>query len=195
MPVFFISPYYLIEGIQVDFSAIIEHPADYSPSLLIGSAAVSFRQTYEGIILTVSSSQDVVELIGRYTGIQFLSRPIVISDLAFMARDASSMLLKFIEESPLPLILLATYDNINPILLSRVRTVMKQSQVIKSSFLSLKQGIAYIRDMAEDAGEETEKISYYDRVKAIASICPVIYALERRLPSSRVRERIIQLLD
>lgn len=75
-----------------------------TPILLIGGASIIFKQIYKDTIYRIENTEDVKELISNFYNINY-----------------DKILLKLIEEIKLPLILLASEDNISIPLYSRIK--------------------------------------------------------------------------
>ena len=102
-----------------------------SPILLIGEECVlTFSKAWEGKIIEID--KDNIKDIVEYYSILTLSYPLVLEDISNLNTTQVNYLLKLIEESKNPIILLASYDNINSILLSRIKTVIKFKKIERS---------------------------------------------------------------
>ena len=62
---------------------------------------------YDGPINRLTTLEEVREFVAYYTSIKVLDRPLVVEDLAFLPATSEGYLLKFVEETPLDLILLS----------------------------------------------------------------------------------------
>ena len=96
-----------------------------SPSLFLYGAATVFRKQYKFPIKRVTSFQEVRDLVGQYTGVSTLDYQLVIEDLFLLNGMAILTLLKLVEDSRFPVVVLSSYDCVDPILLSRFKTVYK----------------------------------------------------------------------
>lgn len=104
-------------------------------TLLIGNASKLFKSIYTGDIISINTAEETKEFINEYN-IQS-DKPLVFEDISLMQQSVQSYLLKFIENFPRPLIVLASIDNISPIILSRFRKIIKIPNEIKYSNVSL----------------------------------------------------------
>lgn len=153
-----------------------------TPALLIGGASILFKRLYQGNIYHLANTEDVKNFIAEFYKVD-LEKPIVIEDISLLYRD--SMLLKFIEESKTPLILLATEDVSEP-LQSRVKTILKFpiDTEFGCTFTPILEANNYINEN-ELVGKELEKY--------IAENCPNIAYL-KDLDLRRNKDKIIQIL-
>lgn len=160
------------------------------PLLVIGDAVTDFKAVYSGKIEVAESLDEMRELVSYYTSIPVLDRPLVIEDISLFAKNGEGILLKFVEESPLNLILLSRFDSVSSVLLSRVKSVWKYyNDEIDSQFLPVSKG----SKMLEDALDE--KTHYYSRIRYMGKFSPKQIYLERSIKHSRYRNRIISFVD
>lgn len=111
-------------------------------------------------------------------------RPLVLSDLSRL-RSQQSILLKFVEETTLPLILLASKDNITSALLSRMKRVVKTSEVVTVERDDPKS----LRDLLET---EDGEINLGEVVRNCPSLTEFLYLFKRsRLP---VKSKLLDLV-
>lgn len=105
----------------------------YYPALFIGKSADKLRAQLSRNqipIINLESKEQFTDVVAYYSGIAKLDRVLVLSDMSFLPSGVNlESFLKFIEESPLQIILLAQVDNVIPTILSRVKTINKQSTV------------------------------------------------------------------
>lgn len=157
-----------------------------SPVLLIGEECVlTFSKAWEGKIIEID--KDNIKDIVEYYSMLTLSYPLVIRDISTLNNVQVNYLLKLIEESKNPIILLASYDNINSILLSRIKTVIKFKNSITSE---LKDDIESIDSIREKLKED---LSYKDKITLIRDISPRYYLLEVSL-SNKNKDKYINIL-
>lgn len=145
---------------------------EYCPALLIGQYSVEFKQYYRGKIFNVSTLEDVRSLVSQYYGIEDLEGRIMVLDgISFLSDYGQVHLLKFIEESTFPIVILSYYDKVSSIIKSRMKYVKKSSvvSISKMDFTSI--GSVY------DALNE-KQLKGLDREKYVMSNCPNIYYLE-----------------
>ena len=157
-----------------------------SPVLLIGEECVlTFSKAWEGKIIEID--KDNIKDIVEYYSMLTLSYPLVIRDISTLNNVQVNYLLKLIEESKNPIILLASYDNINSILLSRIKTVIKFKNSITSELKDDIESIDSIREKLE------KDLSYKDKITLIRDISPRYYLLEASLPNKN-KDKYINIL-
>lgn len=156
------------------------------PALLVGKAALLFKQMYKGIVVELKNTAEVRDFISSYMGIES-SRPVVISDIGYLPKQASFLLLKLVEESKFPVILLSVEDKVNSILLSRVKKVVKFPVNEKSdnSLCGLKEAYEQVY------GEEKKTIN---EIQFAAENCPQLYQLTSEVPYNKYRNKVISVL-
>ena len=98
------------------------------------------------------------------------------------------MMLKLVEEASYPVILLSTFDCLTSPLLSRIRTVIKTIDRIESTFSGIKAGASRMSEISEDA-------HYYERLRVMAQVSPILYYLEKKIKVTRNKERIFSILE
>lgn len=160
------------------------------PLLVMGSAVTSFKKAYTDVIVQVRDMESLRETVSYYNNIPFLERILVIEDLSFLPRKADGVLLKFIEESPLKIVILSTFDVVDSVLLSRFKRVIKfSSEKINSQFLSVKEGYAKVED------ELSDNTSRYDRLRYVAKYSPKILFIEKNIGKVGNKDKIMQILE
>lgn len=100
------------------------------PKLFIGDAAKAFVQYikkhgYDYSINYISSREDLISLIELYSNYKNYSLPVIINDISFLKKKDQSLLLKFMDDTNLNIILLASRDNILDTIISRVKEFRK----------------------------------------------------------------------
>lgn len=100
------------------------------PKLFIADASKAFvkylhTHNYDYPINYISSREDLIELIDKYSAYSDYNVPVIISDISFLNNKDQSLLLKFMEDSHLNIILLASRDNILGTIISRVKEFRK----------------------------------------------------------------------
>ena len=132
------------------------------------------------------NTEDVRDFVSEYTGIS-IPKPVVISDIGYLKSTAAFLLLKYVEESKSPIILLSTNDNVSSILLSRVKRVLKfpVNENTNNTLMSVKDAFNILY------GDEGKPI---DKVEFLAENCPLLYKLEHDIPYSKYRNSVIEIL-
>lgn len=108
----------------------IQHKGLIFPKLFVGAAAKAFckfieKNNYNYNINYISSKEDLVNLIDSFSHYKNYTLPVIISDISFLSPLEQSLLLKFIEDSNLNIILLASRDNILGTVISRMKEFRK----------------------------------------------------------------------
>lgn len=138
---------------------------------------------YTGYIHYISNVEETRELIQELSGIS-LEKPIVIDDVSLLYRD--TILLKFIEESNLKLILLASQDNLSTTLLSRIKTIKKFSTINKVTFepTNMKEAQQHI---------DNEQLSLDETAKYLSNTNPDLLLLQKKIRTMKNKDKIIEL--
>lgn len=156
------------------------------PVLLIGKSVSLFKHLYKGSIRELKNTDDVRDFVSEYTGIES-SKPVVISDIGYLNKSASFLLLKLIEEAKFPAIILSTEDKVDSIILSRIKTLVKFPLDDKTDNSLLPVSNAF-QMVYGDEKTVMNKISFY------AENCPELYKLESDIPFNKYRNSMIEIL-
>ena len=161
------------------------------PALFIGSAVVDFKKNYSGPIARATTPETLRDLVSYYTSMADIGRILVVEDISFFSSQSlEGLLLKFVEESKIPLVLLSTYDKVSPILLSRCKEVVKYyHEKTYSEFLSVSQGSQMVAEVLSPDSH------YYDKVRYYSKLSPKLYFLDKNVTSNRVKQKLLQFLD
>ena len=167
---------------------------EYCPCLLLGRYATEFKKFYRDKIFMVNDLDAVRNVVNNYSGIEDLEgRYFVMDGVGFLSDIGQNSLLKFIEESKFPIVLLSYYDKVSPIIMSRVKFVFKESpaKVTNLKFVKPSACIEYVTEKEKSSEDftETDRINYY------ADNCPIMYYYENRLPfSDGMGKRLTKLI-
>lgn len=155
-----------------------------TPVLLIGGAMQLYKMMYKGNIYRLENTEDVKEFISNFYGIEY-NKPIVIEDISLLYRD--NILLKLIEETKVPLILLASEDNISVPLQSRIKTYIKypSDYNFECNFIPILEAQQYI-DENELSGRALDKY--------IAENCPKLALLYDSMKLRKNKDKLIQII-
>lgn len=172
----------------LDLKNSIEDIYNTSPLLIIGEARLLFLKAWKYKVNNVSKIDDLRELVTYYALVQD-NKPIVIDDLSLLQPNALRVLLKLVEESKTPIILLSSYDNIDSILLSRIKTYIRFEEKVQSDFLSLQDfyNVLIEKDFADS--------KYSDKLKFYKNKCPQYIQLEHMLKTSSNKNKILSILS
>ena len=156
------------------------------PVLLVGKAVSLFKKMYKDPIRELKNTEDVKEFVSEYTGISS-PKPVVISDIGYLQPQTAFLLLKLVEESKFPVILLSTNDKVDSILLSRVKRVIKfpMDEITNNNLIPISDAFAQVY------GDEKKVVN---KIKFYAENCPQLYKLESEIPYNKYRNAMIEIL-
>ena len=157
-----------------DFIMKLLSSEELTPCLLIGKYVNVFKQIFDGSILRAYTLSDVDYIIEEYDGIeQVNSRYLVLEGIGSLSITGQNSLLKFIEESKLPLILLSYNDKVINTIRSRMKLVMKLWYPVKNlNFSRVKDTQKAINEKKRDGDFKGNM-----EIQYIADNCPRLYAL------------------
>ena len=156
-----------------------------SPVLLIELAATLFREEYSKEVYTINNQEELRSLIETFSNTPY-DGLLVIEDIS-KVYDLS-VLLKFLEETKTPVILLAYRDgnNINNTILSRIKTLVKFPYGnANSNLISAREGLDLWKV------EQTRQ----DQDRFYASESPELYYLKTRTGKYVCNTKIVELLS
>lgn len=163
---------------NVFIEKLLEH-VEMCPCLLIGKYVTEFKKVYKDTIERVYTLDDVRYLIDAYDGISNInSKFLVLDGIGYLSHVGQNSLLKFIEESKLPIIILSYGDKISPIIMSRMKIIVKRWDVVKNlNFSSVADTISYIN---EKNSTREEKMTEFEEVQVMANMCPSLYSIRQQ---------------
>lgn len=149
------------------------------PKLFVGGAAQSFKSylkkhnyTYE--INYIADRDDLMSLIDTFSQYKNYNLPVIISDISFLKKKDQSLLLKFMDDSNLNIILLASRDNILDTIVSRVKEFRKfyiSDNGNKAGFINVSKA----REMFNnDVGEFDVDTAYEDKLSVYNKYNPML---------------------
>lgn len=160
---------------------------DY-PIALVGSVARQLKLRTSLPVRRVTSPEETAELIANYTGIKAVDTPLLIEDLAFLSPQTLSQLLKFLEESVIPIVLLSTYDVFTPPILSRLKIFLKAPiEKTQSNLLTPEAGREKI-----NLSKDTHTL---DKIRHQGREAPLLYYNDKTIPMRPNRQKIISLVE
>lgn len=170
----------------------------YRVILIIGKAVKVFKSIFKGEYSTITTAEDVRQFMDKYQGF-YNDKPIVFEDISLMTKEVQSRLLKFIEEPTSPLIILASKDNVSPIILSRCKLIIKIPEETNTTFMSLSEFIDY-KTKTLDALKQDGRQAEFDLEYEASHRCPEYLGYISMLQSNShksyaVIDRYIKLLD
>lgn len=104
-------------------------------TLLMGEAARIFKSIFSGNIISITTAEEVKDFIDNYS--KESEEILVFEDISLMNTQVQTYLLKYLESNYRPLVVLASVDNLSPVLLSRFVKVVKLPQDVKSDSVPL----------------------------------------------------------
>lgn len=154
------------------------------PKLFVGDAAVSFKRylkknSYNYTINSIQSRDDLIELIERFSRYSSYTLPVIFDDISFLSHRDQSILLKFMDDTDLKLVLLASRDNILSTIISRVREFRKFYVSLSGDRAGCIQ-IGKARDMYnndhhnDDTDDNDSGLSVEDRLKEYNKYNPLL---------------------
>lgn len=174
-------------------------------TIIIGDAVGLFKKMIKSPYYTITKADEVREFLANHTMPN--DAPLIFEDLSLMTPDVQSFLLKFIEEPVSPLIILASRDNISPVILSRCRNIIKVPSTIVPNNQPLSEFVSHRLEIADElkASKYTDKgvdldLQYeYDHAEEFSlKNCPeYTYRITQiRLSNSNVRnlDKYLKLL-
>lgn len=169
------------------------------PKLFIGQAAKAFvsfinKNNYNYNINYIQSREDLISLIDTYSKYKNYNLPVIISDISYLNKADQSLLLKFMEDSNLKIILLASRDNILNTIISRVKEFRKY--YVNNRDISF-MNIANAYDNSKDELELLQDSSIEDRCVVYNKYNPVLYYINTLVNkrSTGDREKLLNLLE
>lgn len=178
----------------MDYIESILKDPNYCPCLLLGRSSIDFKKAYQGRIFTVTSLEAVRDIVERYTGISDLEgRYCVLDGICFLSEVGQNSLLKFIEESRFPIVLLSYYDKVSPIIMSRVKFVFKSPthEIKNLKFMKYKDALTALEDK-----QGKEELSNQDKLRFYIDNCPVAYYMDKScIANDGVSKRINKILS
>lgn len=172
------------------------------PKLFIGAASVSFqnyikKHNYDYQINYIASREDLISFIELYSGYKNYTLPVIISDISYLNKADQSLLLKFMDDTNLNIILLASRDNILDTIISRVKEFRKfyvNDKSTKAGFISVSKA----REMfTNEHGEFDDDTSDEDKLLTYNQYSPMIAYDNDLVKSYRKydQNRLLNLLE
>lgn len=173
------------------FIKLLDHP-ELCPCLMIGKYVNDFKQAYKDTIERAYTLNDVRNLVEEYEGIESVkSKFLVLDGVGYLSETGQNSLLKFIEESKLPLILLSKTDMVSPIIMSRMKVVVKKWYPVgKPNWVQPPQALKALQEKKKDpAFREPQEVQF------LADNCPLLYRIRAKAgdPFDYANNRMIQI--
>ena len=169
---------------------VFKNVPEKSPVLLVGGAVSLFKRMYKGMIYSLYNINDVRTFVSRFSDISF-DKTVVVEDIGRLDKQSSFILLKLVEESKFPMVLLSYKDNISDILMSRIKTYIKFpiSDNTSCKFLSVSEAQS---DLCDELGRIT--VDDDALVTYCAENCPVFYDLHLKTMRLSNKGKYFELL-
>lgn len=172
------------------------------PKLFVGGAAQSFKNYiknhhYDYEINYIADRNDLLDFIETYSHYKNYSLPVIISDISFLKKKDQSLLLKFMDDTNLNIILLASRDNILDTIISRVREFRKfyiTDRGNRASFLNVSKA----REMLNNEyGKFSDDTSYEDKLLVYNKYNPMLAYDSNLVKSYRKndQDKLLNLLE
>lgn len=149
------------------------------PKLFCGSAAIAFKNYlkknhYNYEINYITDRDDLLNFIETYSHYKNYTLPVIISDISFLKKKDQSLLLKFMDDTNLNIILLASRDNILDTIISRVREFRKfysDNRGNRAGFINVSKA----REMLNNEyGQFSDDTSYEDKLLVYNKYNPML---------------------
>lgn len=169
------------------------------PKLFIGDAYKSFLRYIEKrslpyLVNYIQSREELTELIDQFSHYKNYSEPVIIADVSYFSHADQSLLLKFIDDTKLNIVLLASRDNILGTIISRVKEFRKfyvTSNVV--NFLNINKA----RDLRAEELCNDRDISYEDMLTVSNKYNPLLVYNDSLVSKYKAgeRDKLISLLE
>ena len=172
------------------------------PKLFCGSAAIAFKNYlkknhYNYEINYITDRDDLLNFIETYSHYKNYTLPVIISDISFLKKKDQSLLLKFMDDTNLNIILLASRDNILDTIISRVREFRKfysDSKGSRAGFINVSKA----REMLNNEyGQFSDDTSYEDKLLVYNKYNPMLAYNNNLVKSYRKNDqnKLLNLLE
>ena len=127
---------------EEDFVDMVLKDESMTPCLLIGNYVNAFKRRFKGTIERAYSLEKVRIITEEYEGVGSVnSGYLVIEGIGYLSSVGQNSLLKFIEESSLPIVLLSYQDKVINTIRSRMKITVKSWPRIKTlSYVNASEG-------------------------------------------------------
>lgn len=172
------------------------------PKLFCGSAAIAFKNYlnknhYNYEINYITDRDDLLNFIETYSHYKNYALPVIISDISFLKKKDQSLLLKFMDDTNLNIILLASRDNILDTIISRVREFRKfysDNRGNRAGFINVSKA----REMLNNEyGQFSDDTSYEDKLLVYNKYNPMLAYNNNLVKSYRKNDqsKLLNLLE
>lgn len=172
------------------------------PKLFCGSAAIAFKNYlkknhYNYEINYITDRDDLLNFIETYSHYKNYTLPVIISDISFLKKKDQSLLLKFMDDTNLNIILLASRDNILDTIISRIREFRKfysYDRGNRAGFINVSKA----REMLNNEyGQFSDDTSYEDKLLVYNKYNPMLAYNNNLVKSYRKNDqnKLLNLLE
>lgn len=172
------------------------------PKLFCGGAAIAFKNYlkknhYNYEINYITDRDDLLNFIETYSHYKNYTLPVIISDISFLKKKDQSLLLKFMDDTNLNIILLASRDNILDTIISRVREFRKfysEDRGNRAGFINVSKA----REMFNNEyGQFSDDTSYEDKLLVYNKYNPILAYDNNLVKSYRKNDqsKLLNLLE
>ena len=172
------------------------------PKLFCGSVAIAFKNYlkknhYNYEINYITDRDDLLNFIETYSHYKNYTLPVIISDISFLKKKDQSLLLKFMDDTNLNNILLASRDNILDTIISRVREFRKfysDNRGNRAGFINVSKA----REMFNNEyGQFSDDTSYEDKLLVYNKYNPMLAYNNNLVKSYRKNDqsKLLNLLE
>lgn len=172
------------------------------PKLFCGSAATAFKNYlkknhYNYEINYITDRDDLLNFIETYSHYKNYTLPVIISDISFLKKKDQSLLLKFMDDTNLNIVLLASRDNILDTIISRVREFRKfysDNRGNRAGFINVSKA----REMFNNEyGQFSDDTSYEDKLLVYNKYNPMLAYNNNLVKSYRKNDqsKLLNLLE
>jgi hypothetical protein len=166
-----------------------------TPCLLIGNYVNAFKRKFKGTIERAYTLEKVRIITDEYDGVSNVnSEFLVIEGIGYLSEAGQNSLLKFIEESSLPIILLSYQDKVLNTIRSRMKIVAKKWTPIKAlSYAGATECISAINEKKSQNQDFKGDLV----IQFMADNSPELYRLrlEAGSPFDYNNDKVIELLS
>ena len=170
--------------------------------MFCGSAAIAFKNYlkknhYNYEINYITDRDDLLNFIETYSHYKNYTLPVIISDISFLKKKDQSLLLKFMDDTNLNIILLASRDNILDTIISRVREFRKfysDNRGNRAGFINVSKA----REMLNNEyGQFSDDTSYEDKLLVYNKYNPMLAYNNNLVKSYRKNDqsKLLNLLE
>lgn len=169
------------------------------PKLFIGDSAIAFKNYLKKHKLNydinyIVDEYELKSFIDEYSNYKNYKLPVIISDISYLNKKAQSLLLKFMEDTSLNLILLASRDNILDTIISRTKEFRKYYISSKNiNYVEVNKARSLLKEELSNTGD----VSFDDKLLMCNKYNPVLAysnSLVKRY-SQNEQDKLVSLLE